>query len=249
MKQLEQDKMKFISVFLFFIGASIATAANDYNEWVKHFYQTQDVAQFDGYWQMVQKDHMLSARNQVNPVIGFSSQVFHSHPSLIKGRIDDLASFPEAERESVLKLLWLSDNREAQEILSKAGSEYIHKALPPIGAWKIDTGQDLDFCWGWFFATGEVTALDPIVSTLDFGKYAGALNKYKASRQTDEDRLAAFKDAMFGAALWSLRANAKEDPRISKHLEELLLNPKTPESRKPWLSLIFAKTPPSVSTR
>lgn len=223
-------------------------AATDYNAWVKHFYQTQDVTSFDGYWQMVLNGKMLENRNQVNPVIGFSSQVFHSHPSLIKGRIDDPSSFPEAERESVLKLLWLSNTEETREILQKAGSEELsRKPVPSIGAWKIVTGQDLDLCWGWFFATGDTAALDPIVSALDLGQYAGALKKYKTSQHTDEDRQAAMKDAIFGAAMWSLGANGSEDPRIAKRIRILFFDPQTPKARKAWLGVLFAKVSPNIS--
>lgn len=240
-------KMKPIGLLAFLIGASVALADTDYNDWIKHFYQTQDVAQFDGYWQMVVKDKMLLNRNQVNPVIGFSSQVLHRHPSLIKGHIDNLASFPEAERESVIKLLWLSDTEEAREILRRSGAvEFAQKAPPPIGAWKIGSGQDLDLCWGSFFATGDTAALDPIISALDFGQYAGALKRYKAGPGTEEDRQAAIKDAIFGAAMWSLGVNGREDHRIAKHIGILFFDPQTPKPRKIWLGTLFAEVSPNI---
>jgi len=240
--------MKFIVLVGFLIASSVGMAADDYSEWSKHFYQTQDVAQFDGFWKTVLKEKMLENRNQINPVIGFSSQVFHKHPELSKGRMDNLESFPKAARESVLKLLWLSDTDETRAILAKTGStEYSGKAPPPIGTLKINTGQELDLCWGWYFATGDTAALDPIISALDFGRYAGALKKYKTSQRTEEDKQAAIKGAIFRAAMWSLRANGVEDPRIAKHIRILFFDPQTPESRKVWLGVLFARVSPNIS--
>lgn len=240
--------MKIIGLLGLFITTSLGVAATDYNTWVKHFYQTQDVSSFDGYWQMVLHAKMLENRNQVNPVLGFASQVFHGYPSLIRGRIDDPASFPEAERGAVLKLLWLSNTEEAREVLRRAGAENLaQKAVPLISTWKIDGGQDLDLCWGWFFATGDTAALDPIISTLDLGQYAGALKRYKSSAHTDEDKQAAMKDAIFGVAMWSLGANGADDSRIAKHIRILFFDPQTPKSRKMWLGILFAKVSPDIS--
>ena len=66
--------MKIIGLFGLFITTSLGVAATDYNTWVKHFYQTQDVSSFDGYWQMVLHAKMLENRNQVNPVLGFARE-------------------------------------------------------------------------------------------------------------------------------------------------------------------------------
>jgi tetratricopeptide (TPR) repeat protein len=108
----------------------------------------------------------------------------------------------------------------------------------------VKVAQDLDFCWGWFFATGDPAALDPIIATLDLGEYAGALKKYAASKKTDADKQAAYKDAIFSAALWSLGANGKEDEKITAHLEEVLANPQTSKSRALWLGAILGQLKP-----
>ena len=239
--------MKFIRLLAFLIAVTGATAADEYNAWLKHFYQTQDIGPFDGYWQQVIKQDMLTNRNQASPILGFASQVFHQHPALMNGRVDDLTAFSTTEKPVVIRLLWLSNTVEARRILAKAQSESVPSTEPPaIGAWKVNSGQDLDFCWGWYFATGDTAALDPIIGTLDLGKDAGALKRYASSRKTATDRQAAMNDAIFGAALWSLGANGREDPRVAKHIRICFFAADTPKPRKMWLGVVMAKASPDI---
>jgi hypothetical protein len=229
--------------------AGPARAATDpQNEWIKHYYQTQDVGHFDAFWQSVVKNQLLENKNAIAPTVGFASQVIHRHPELIKGRLDNLAAFPEKQRDAVVKLLWLSDTDQGRAILQQSGAAGLAATTPPaIGQWEIKGGGDLDLCWGWYFATGNTAALDSIISALDYAQYAGALKRYPNSEHTEADRAAAIKDAIFSAALWSLAANGREDPLIAKHIRIEFYSPATPSARKVWLGVIFAKASPNVS--
>jgi len=226
-------------------GVLHGASADEENTWLKSFYKTDAVDQFDGFWKKVVAEKRLENPNAVGPLLGFASQVLHRHPELLKGRFDDLKSLPAPQFEQTLTLLWLSDTREAREILSLYDhADYLARTPTPIGATQVKAAQDLDFCWGWFFATGDTAALDPIVATLDLGEYAGALKKYSASKKTAADKEAAYKDAIFGAAMWSLGANAKEDEKITAHLEEIFVNPQTSKSRGLWLAVILSQLKP-----
>jgi hypothetical protein len=227
---------------------SSAAPEDHYNEWVKHFYQTQDVSQFDGYWKMVVSDKLLETKNAIPPTIAFASQVLHKYPSLIAGRLDHPAAFPSAQRDRVLRILWLSDTPEARAILAQTGDDrFIGKPPPALGRLSVTTGGDLDFCWGWYFATGDLTALDQIIGALDFGQYAGALKKYPTSAKTEADRDAAMKDAVFGAAMWSLGVNGHENPDIARHIRIAFFDPKTPEKRKIWLGEVVVRASPDIT--
>ena len=231
-------KMRRTLFFLFALisGVLLGAPADPENVWFKSFYKTDAVDQFDGFWKKVVAEKRFENKNAIGPILGFASQVLHRHPELLKGRLDDPKSLPGSQFEQTLTLLWLSDTPEAREILSRCGhAEYLARTPPPIGATQVKAAQDLDFCWGWFFATGDPAALDPIVATLDFGEYAGALKKYSASKKTEADKQAAYQDAIFSAALWSLGANGREDQKITAHLEEVLANPQTSKSRGLWL--------------
>lgn len=240
------NRLRLLSLLGAVLTTTVSASAPDqYGKWVRHFHETDDIMLFQGYWQQVLDRKQLEDPNSQNWVIGFSSRVIHHHPSLIKGRMDNLNSFPKAARESVSRLLWLSDTQEGRAILRKDGvTEFRRKALPPIGRAKIDTAQDIDFCWGWFYGSGNPAALDPIVSALDYGKYAGAF--FEVSKQTTEAGRQqamknAIKDAIFGYALSSLYTSAKEDPVVAEHLRLLLDDPQTPSYRKIWLYSIFRK--------
>ena len=215
------------------------------NIWLKTFYKTDDITRFDEFWKKVLAEKTLEKPNGIAPVVSFSSQVLHRHPELLKGRLNDLRGETDAPLKEVVRILWLSDTPEAREVLKKNGyAEFLAKPVPLIGSTQIKSAQDLDFCWGWFFATGDTTALDPIISALEFGEFAGAAKKYAKSKKTNADRDAAYKDAMFDAAMWSLRVNAKEDAKITEHLEKVFADPLTPKSRGLWLAIILSQLKP-----
>ena len=219
------------------------------NRWMKSFYRTGDTAPFDAFWKKIVDEKLLENENAVAPTVSFVSQVLHRHPELLKGRLDDLADAPGAHLAHLLDILWLSDTPEAREILRASGhAKYLERRPPAIGATKIEKAADLDFCWGWFFATGDTAVLDPIISALDFGEYAGAIKRYETSKKTEADRAAAYKDAMFGAAMWSLGANGREDPRILEHLEAVFADPRTPRARGMWLAVVLSKLKPEKYT-
>ena len=216
---------------------------------MKGFYRTDDTVPFDAFWKKTVAEKLLENENAIAPTVSFVSQVLRRHPELMKGRLDDLANVPGAQLIHYLDILWLSDTEEAREILRTSGhTEYLGRSPEPIGSTKIEKAADLDFCWGWFFATGNTAALDPIVSALEFGEFAGATKRYATSRKTEADRAAAYKDAMFGAAMWSLGANGREDARILEHLETVFADPHTPQSRGMWLALVLSKLKPDVYT-
>lgn len=241
-------RIAFALVLLTMPFASALGAVEDtYDVWLKHFYQTQDVSQFDGFWKMVIRERILENKNALPPTIGFASQVLHKYPALLKDRLDQPSAFPATQSDPVLEILWLSDTKEARAILQQAGhQEYLERSPPPIGGWEIKSGGDLDLCWGWYFATGDMAALDPIVSALDLGQYAGALKRYPTSPKKEEDRQAAIKDAIFGAAMWSLTANGRDNPDIARRIRILFFAPHTPQARRLWLGVIFTKVSPDV---
>jgi hypothetical protein len=239
-----------LALSLLLLALPAVAADADYNGWVTHFYQTRDVGQFDGYWKMVVRDGLLEKKNAIPPVVGFTSQVLHRYPELLKGRFENLSSFPEAQRPELVTILWLSDTAGARAILDASGErQYASKPPPGIAGWRIKSGGDLDLCWGWFFATGDVAALDSIIAALDLGKYSGALKAYATSQKTEEDRQAAINDAIFGAALWSLGVNGRDNHDIAKHIAILFFRDQTPKDRKVWLGVLFAQTSANIPTK
>ena len=240
-------KAKPVLRFVLLILALRATgfANEQHDDWFKQFYKSQDVSKFDGFWKDMISEKRLENENQIAPLTGFTSQVLHLHPELLKGRLDDISRFPEKQRKPILNILWLSDTKEAQSILEKnKASDLIHQTPPPIGSWLIKDASDLDLCWGYYFATGDTNALVPIVFALDLATNAGAIQRYRTSMKSEEDKVAAYKDAIFGAAMWSLSSNAKENKKIASYLDKSYEDSHTPALRKRCIRMILSKVYP-----
>ena len=213
--------------------------------WLKHFYLHPDDKPFDVFWKKVVKEKSLEDAEKVSSLMGFISQVLHRYPALIQGRMDALGQFDEKERNLVCLLLWQSDTKEGRAVLEQNGkAELAAKPPLPIATWKITDAGDLDYCWGYYFATGDTKALDPIISALDWGKYAGAADKYKTSQKTAADGDAALKDVLFQAAMWSLGANGREDAGVLGYMEKVFADPQAPKGRVMWVGVILSKVKP-----
>ena len=225
--------------------ASTGLGSGAYDDWFNHFYQTHDISKFEGFWNEVVTQKHLENDTAIAPLTGFISQVLHQHPSLLKNRFDDLGEFPEAQRRAVANILWLSSTPEADEILEKnKDKEFLHQPHLPIGAWPIKTASDLDFCWGYYFASGDTDALIPIVTSLDLVQYAGAIKKLNAGHKTEADTANAHKEAIFAAAVWSLGSNAKSDPKVARYLDTAYENSPAPFLRKLCMRTVLSKVYP-----
>lgn len=147
----------------------------------------------------------------------------------------------------MLRILWLSDTPNGRVLLGKhGGADYLKRDHFVIGKKAIETAGDLDFCWGWYFATGDLAALDPILSALEFGEYVGALERYPTSKKTEADRAAAIKESIFKAAMWSLEANGREDAKIVAHMEQKVAGPPLPQERIIWLATLLSRLRPET---
>jgi hypothetical protein len=241
-------KASLCALALVLLAAPLRAADDDYSAWQQHFYFTEDIGQFDGYWNMVVTRRLLENKNAIPSIVGFTSQILHEYPSLIASRFDDPAEYPEDQREIILWILWLSDTREARAVLSSDRTDtYAGKKPPGIQGWKINTPGDLDFCWGWFFATGDTAAVDRVISVLDLGTYAGALKKYPTSAKTEADKKAAVNDAIFNAAMLSLGSIGRTNHDVAKRIAISSFSEATPKDRKAWLGILFAVTSPNIT--
>ncbi len=225
--------------FLILAAAGHATAADAHEPWLRSFYRTHDLRPFAGYWTEVMEQRVLEQPGQVEPTVGFVSQLLRQNPSLVRTHLVALSAYPLAQREAMARILALSDTPEGRTRLREAGRTALANRTPrPIAQHRIQEATDLDFCWGWFFATGDLSALDPIVASLDLAGFAGGRERYATSGKTANDRIAARNDSLYEAATRSLTANTRADPFIARHLESILRDPRTPPARAAELAEI-----------
>jgi hypothetical protein len=59
-------------------------------------------------------------------------------------------------------------------------------------------------------ASGSYKPILKLIQTLDYTKYQGDLDKYKKSKQTEEDRQKAINNAIYNSLVWSLKSNCNQ---------------------------------------
>lgn len=109
---------------------------------------------------------------------------------------------------------------------------------------EVNNPATLDMLWGYFLATGDEKPIRRIVSALDLSKHAGALDKFKTSEKTDQNRKEAYLDVTFQAARWSLESNSRQHPQVLKYCESILGDPNLPKNQSLWLGVVLSKVKP-----
>ena len=227
-----------------FLLATALVAADD-DKWMREYYKHPAPQEVTTELKQWQKQGFLSNANTAAVMIGFLSQVMHDNPTLVTGWLRTSEKFAEADRQAVLTAAWYSragqalDYFAATKVTAFAGQE-----PPDFDRIPIDQAADLDFYWARYFASGNPGSIRRIVSALEYEKYAGALEKYKASKKTREDERAALFDSIFQAATWSLESNGKNDKNVYMICKELFFSQELNQPEKLWMAMVLAKARP-----
>jgi hypothetical protein len=138
-------------------------------------------------------------------VATFMGMVMRSNPARVAGWFAELADLEGDAREVLHLAVWISGTDEARTCLASAGaSEELLGPAPDVLRRGPDEPALLDVWWAIYFATGEPQPVRKVISALEYLTDVGAAAAFRESRQTDEDRARAQRDAMFQAASWSL---------------------------------------------
>ena len=85
--------------------------------------------------------------------------------------------------------------------------------------------------------------LDPIrelVAVLAYYPHKDALDEFrKLEKKPARPPVEVQKSIIFGAAVWSLRSNIRQDKVVRDYCEGMLLRKELPETLRPWLAGIF----------
>lgn len=74
----------------------------------------------------------------------------------------------------------------------------------------ISDPSQLDMLWGTFMANGSYKPILKLIQTLDYTRFQGDLDKFKKSKQTEDDRQKAINNAIYNSLVWSLKSNCKQ---------------------------------------
>lgn len=216
-----------ICVHCFSMAASRVLAGDvGIMQWVESYSATRDLSRFDEFWKSTVGKGALEADPAVRGfVIGFTSQVVHFHPSLLKGRIEGLDQFPEKQRDSIRILLWWADTDYSREILKKSGDSALLKDGGPSGVESIPVERiwDLNFCIGSFYATGDLNTLKPLL-------------KYIAKDRLDPN------DELLDAVISELKDVCRKNKGASALVDEQLNKKRISRDSRVALLLILNRT-------
>jgi len=230
-----------IIVLLFLTNSSLAGSSN----WITYYYLAPSPDKFVEETIKLSKSGALSNRNKWS-VITFLSQLFAQNPKKTKEWLSKLSTLPNNDKEAIYDALWLSQTKEAKSYLkSNYIFKYSNRNPPNVLTFKLTSPAQMDMLWAYFFATGQKKPIRRIISVLNYYKYNGAIDSYKSSNKTKEDRQKALYETMFKSAVWSLKSNAKQHKKVKKTIEEIFNNEKLSENEKLWLIFILNKLEPS----
>jgi hypothetical protein len=156
--------------------------------------------------------------------LAFFRRVLLDNPFLLEQLVRDFGSFSTEERKKLLLIVQLAAPDRAAA-LAKADPQLLafyatRRTLQlPATDGKITDGDQLDILWAEFLATGRYAPVKKIVDTLALSTYQGTLDKLKAGeiKKTDEAIKAAYLDATYQAAAWSLVSNCEQIPLVFKY--------------------------------
>jgi hypothetical protein len=166
---------KFVAMFGLF-SVAIGAAPNDQPimGWIATYYQTHDATRFGEFWDKTVGRGVLEANPPAREfTVGFLSQFFRQHPELLMERIARVDQYPEKQRDAIRLILWWVDTEYTRNVLKKYGDGHMLKIKPPpIEFRPICNSWDIEFFEGWFFASGDLDALKPILDLIIKGGWA-----------------------------------------------------------------------------
>lgn len=114
----------------------------------------------------------------------------------------------------------------------------------------ITTPQHLDWLWQDYLLRGKIEAIEKITTALRLNSYSGALEKAKGMQSkrdiTEEEKKAAYLDAVFQSAMWSLESNAKQHSPVLAELKRIESATRhNSDISHAYLLIILSKTAPN----
>lgn len=169
--------------------------------------------------------------------------IFQENPYLVDHLIAQIKTASEEQQKKIIIMLHLLGKLDKVGI-SAALAEFKAKAttikLPdPYGETLF--GHQQDMLWAEFLATGRIKPIRKLLTNLEYSKYAGSIDGYKKSKQTDEDKLNAYKEALFKSAAWSIKSNCQQHELVAKYCVYLYKYGDLSVEEKKWLGFVLSK--------
>lgn len=134
----------------------------------------------------------------------------------------------EDEKSRIFLLYLLYPNFDEKEYINllnekeKIAFEKVKEMKLPDIYGEIYSGEHLDMLWSTFMGSGGYKPIFHLVKALDYAQYKGALDNFKTSKKTDEDKMKAIKNAIYDALVWSLESNCKQHELVVNYCNWML---------------------------
>jgi hypothetical protein len=228
-----------IILLLFFSYSVKADWLMDY-----YIYPTPDL--FVSEVNNLSKSGVLSDPKHKQAISVFLSRVLADNSDKTLKWMKELKHLNKADMEPVFYAVWLSDTKESKEYLKSIGATQALETKPTnFLQVPIDGPNTLDALWAYFFATGQKEPIRKIVSALNYENHSGALEAYKKSKQTEQDKQNAILDSIFKSARWSLESNIKQRPRVAEICGDIFKDKSLTNSEQLWLGVVLSKALPN----
>lgn len=199
-------------------------------EWAQRYYEKPQPERFETEARLAQKQGYLSHPGGFHPAAAFHARLFAANPGKVAEWMKVVDSFPDDDRKPFLAALRWADTPATLALLdvyAKADgplAEFCKKtrAGTPPDFKKLDhpTADELDGCWGSFFATGEPAYVLTVIRRAVLPK---------AGTQVEPVRF---------AARWSLRSLCEQQKRIMEIKDEFYAQ--ATDADKKEIDAIFA---------
>ncbi len=155
--------------------------------------------------------------------IWFYKTIVEHNEYLIPHLIEAFPAAGEKHQKDIIMLLEMLGKADGLPKLS--GDLKIFKRVMEAGRYPdpydvIENPKQLDMLWAEFFATGKLEPIQHLVTSLEWVEHVGTLEKIKAG-ELNPDELEVYRagmlEAVFQAALWSLRSNCARTPLVFQY--------------------------------
>lgn len=222
---------------------AISICANA-EDWIPHYYEQPTPERFVGEVQAMSKAGVLADAKNAASIAAFLGRVMAANASQVEGWLNQLDGLKGPDKEALLLAANLSGTKEAMAYIQRQPDTEKYQKPTDIRSIEPNDGIVLDMLWGDFYASGDAKPIRRIVHALNYGKHAGALDKYKTSNKTEQDRNEAILESLFEAARWSLEANIRQHKRVAEIVEQIFWKEKITDEERTWLTVVLAKSLP-----
>ena len=224
---------------------SIITSALHADDWMMNYYLNPTPGKFIEQIEVLNEKGIFEKENAQWPLVSFVSQLMANNPEKVKNWMIFGETLGESGLATMRLAAWYSRTAEAKDYFKENNlSNFTDNPAPDILTLKVDNPTVLDMLWGYFFATGNIEPLERISTALELSKYTDAIDSYKDSEKTKEDKKNLYLGATFKSAMWSIEANCRNHPLVLDQFRSIFHHAETPKSQSLWIGVILSKVVP-----